>query len=101
MDEKSPDIKKILRRAAMIPDISKMLESKSPREAQLLIRSRAIARQLKLDMKMAEVEVQTDNRKATAFILPTTGLTFVNSLKYMLPNSRLKWRCGRSAPRQR
>jgi hypothetical protein len=44
-----------------------MKESKA-REAQVLIRSRAMARQLKLDLKMAEVEIQADGRKATFFI---------------------------------
>ena len=58
VDEKSPDIRKVLRRATEA-DIAKMLESKA-REAQVLIRSRAMARQLKLDLKMAEVEVQAD-----------------------------------------
>ena len=45
VDEKSPDIKKVLRRATDA-DIAKMLESKA-REAHVLIRSRAMARQLK------------------------------------------------------
>src|SRR3954469_19910168 len=53
IDEKSPDIKKILRRATEI-DLAKTKENKA-REAQVLIRSRAMARQLKLELKMAEV----------------------------------------------
>jgi len=51
IDEQSPDIKKVLRRASEM-DMSKMAENKA-REAQVLIRSRAIARQLKLELKMA------------------------------------------------
>ena len=51
IDEKSPDIKKILRRATE-SDLAKMEESKA-RETQVLIRSRAMARQLNLDLKMA------------------------------------------------
>ena len=67
IDEKSPDIKKILRRATE-SDLSKMQETKA-RESQVLIRSRAMARQLKLDLKMAEVEIQADGRKATFFYI--------------------------------
>ena len=51
VDEKSPDIKKVLRRATDT-DIAKMKETKA-REAQVLIRSRAMARQLNLELKMA------------------------------------------------
>src|SRR5438067_6346603 len=52
--EDNPDIKKILRRATD-NDINKWKETKT-REQEVLIRSRAIARQLKVDLKMAEVE---------------------------------------------
>ena len=54
IDEKSPEIKKVLRRATE-QDISKMMESKA-KEANMLIRSRAIARHLRLELKMDEVE---------------------------------------------
>src|SRR5258706_748328 len=54
--EDDPDIKKILRRPND-PDIAKWKENKS-REKEVLIRSRAMARQLKVDLKMAEVEIQ-------------------------------------------
>src|ERR1035437_1207900 len=56
--EADPELKKILRRTSDI-DINKWKESKD-RERQVLIRSRAIARQLKVDLKMAEVEIQAD-----------------------------------------
>ena len=88
IDEKSPDIKKILRRATE-SDISKMLETKS-REAQLLIRSRAIARQLKLDMKMAEVEVQADNRKATFFYIADDRVDFRELIKIYASEFKVK-----------
>ncbi|MBS1734730.1 MAG: hypothetical protein JST02_15670 [Bacteroidetes bacterium] len=88
IDEKSPDIKKILRRATEA-DISKMLETKS-REAQLLIRSRAIARQLKLDMKMAEVEVQADNRKATFFYIADDRVDFRELIKIYASEFKVK-----------
>ncbi len=88
MDEKSPDIKKVLRRANDT-DISKMLESKS-REAQVLIRSRAIARQLKLEMKMAEVEVQADGRKATFFYIADDRVDFRELIKLYAAEFKVK-----------
>ena len=60
--EDNADIKKVLRRATE-NDINKWKETKA-REKDVLIRSRAMARQLKVDLKMAEVEIQADGRKA-------------------------------------
>src|ERR1700761_919186 len=54
IDERNPDMKKVMRRASD-RDIDVMRQNKA-REREALIRSRAIARQLKLDMKMSEVE---------------------------------------------
>lgn len=88
VDEKSPDIKKVLRRASET-DIIKMLESKA-REAQVLIRSRAIARQLKLELKMAEVEVQADSRKATFFYIADDRVDFRELIKLYANEFKLK-----------
>lgn len=88
MDEKSADIKKVLRRANDT-DISKMLETKS-REAQVLIRSRAIARQLKLEMKMAEVEIQADGRKATFFYIADDRVDFRELIKLYAAEFKVK-----------
>ncbi len=88
VDEKSPDIKKVLRRATEA-DIAKMLESKA-REPQVLIRSRAMARQLKLDMKMAEVEVQADSRKATFFYIADDRVDFRELIKLYATEFKVK-----------
>lgn len=88
VDEKSPDIKKVLRRASET-DIEKMLESKA-REAQVLIRSRAIARQLKLELKMAEVEVQADSRKATFFYIADDRVDFRELIKLYANEFKVK-----------
>ncbi len=88
IDEKSPDIKKVLRRATET-DISKMLESKA-REAQVLIRSRAMARQLKLELKMAEVEVQADSRKATFFYIADDRVDFRELIKLYASEFKVK-----------
>lgn len=65
VDEFSPDLRKILRRSTE-PDLAKWLENKA-REKDALIRSRAIARQLNLQMKLGEVEIQADGKKATFY----------------------------------
>ena len=88
VDEKSPDKKKILRHATEV-DIAKMLESKA-REAQVLIRSRAMARQLKLELKMAEVEVQADSRKATFFYIADDRVDFRELIKLYAGEFKLK-----------
>jgi cell fate regulator YaaT (PSP1 superfamily) len=88
VDEKSPDIRKILRRATET-DIAKMVESKA-REAQVLIRSRAMARQLKLELKMAEVEVQADSRKATFFYIADDRVDFRELIKLYATEFKVK-----------
>ena len=88
IDEKSPDIKKILRKATE-QDIEKMLESKK-REAQMLIRSRAIARQLKLELKMAEVEIQADGKKATYFYIADDRVDFRELIKIYAGEFKVK-----------
>ena len=86
--EDSPDIKKILRRASQM-DIEKMKESKA-REKDVLIRSRAVARQLGLNMKMAEVEVQADGKKATFFYIADDRVDFRELIKVYAGEFKLK-----------
>jgi cell fate regulator YaaT (PSP1 superfamily) len=88
IDEKSPELKKILRRATE-QDIEKMIESKA-KEAQMLIRSRAIARMLKLDMKIAEVEIQADGRKATYFYIADDRVDFRELIKLYAGEFKVK-----------
>jgi cell fate regulator YaaT (PSP1 superfamily) len=88
IDEKSPDIKKILRRASET-DLAKMQETKA-REAKVLIRSRAMARQLKLELKMAEVEIQADGRKATFFYIADDRVDFRELIKLYAGEFKVK-----------
>jgi cell fate regulator YaaT (PSP1 superfamily) len=88
IDEKSPDLKKVLRRATEA-DIAKLEESKS-KEKQLLIRSRAMARQLNLDLKMAEVELQADARKATFFYIADDRVDFRELIKLYAGEFKVK-----------
>ena len=88
LDEKSADIKRILRRANDT-DIAKLKETKA-REAQVLIRSRAMARQLKLELKMAEVEIQADGRKATFFYIADDRVDFRELIKLYAAEFKVK-----------
>ncbi len=86
--EDSPDLKKILRRASQI-DIDKFRESKG-KEKDLLIRSRAIARSLGLQMKMAEVELQADGKKATFFYTADDRVDFRELIKVYNSDFKVK-----------
>lgn len=88
IDETSADIKKVLRSASET-DIAKMLETKN-KGPQILIRSRAIARQLKLELKMAEVDVQADGRKATFFYIADDRVDFRELIKLYAAEFKLK-----------
>ncbi|MDE3182765.1 MAG: hypothetical protein KGM16_05040 [Bacteroidota bacterium] len=74
IDENTADYKKILR-LATDSDIAKWKETKA-RERQVLVRSRAIARQLNVDLKMSEVEIQADARKATFYYIADERVDF-------------------------
>jgi cell fate regulator YaaT (PSP1 superfamily) len=86
--EDSADIKKILRRASEA-DLQKSKESKS-REKAVMIRSRAIAKQLNLDMKVAEVEIQADGRKATFFYIADDRVDFRELIKIYAGEFKVK-----------
>ncbi|HEX9511924.1 MAG TPA: regulatory iron-sulfur-containing complex subunit RicT [Puia sp.] len=88
IEENNPDIKKVLRRATD-KDLEIMQQNKA-REKEALVRSRAIARQLKLDMKMSEVEIQADGRKATFYYIADDRVDFRELIKLFAGEFRLK-----------
>jgi len=88
IEEKNPEIKRIMRRATD-KDLEIMQQNKA-RERDALIRSRAIARQLKLDMKMSEVEIQADGRKATFFYIADDRVDFRELIKLYAGEFRVK-----------
>src|SRR5580698_3503186 len=88
VEEKNPEIKKVMRRATD-KDLDIMQQNKS-REKEALVRSRAIARRLKLDMKMSEVEIQADGRKATFFYIADDRVDFRELIKLYAGEFRLK-----------
>jgi cell fate regulator YaaT (PSP1 superfamily) len=86
--EDDADIKKVLRRASD-RDIDTWRHTKS-REKEALIRSRAIVKQLKLDMKISEVEIQADSRKATFFYIADGRVDFRELIKIYASEFKLK-----------
>ena len=88
IDEANPEMKKVLRRASD-RDIETWRHSKS-REKEAVIRSRAIAKQLKLDMKISQVEIQADSRKATFFYIADGRVDFRELIKVYASEFKLK-----------
>jgi cell fate regulator YaaT (PSP1 superfamily) len=82
------DIKKVLRRAGDM-DVQKWKENKS-REPQALIRARAITRQLNIQMKLCEVEIQADGRKATFFYTADDRVDFRELIKIFASEFKVK-----------
>jgi cell fate regulator YaaT (PSP1 superfamily) len=86
--EDNPEMKKILRRASD-RDIDIWKQNKS-REPEAVIRSRAIAKQLKLDMKISQVEMQADGRKATFFYIADGRVDFRELIKVYASEFKVK-----------
>jgi cell fate regulator YaaT (PSP1 superfamily) len=88
LKEDNSEFKRVLR-LATDSDIIKWKETKA-REHEVLIRSRAIARQLKVDLKMAEVEIQADSRKATFFYIADDRVDFRELIKIYASEFKVK-----------
>ena len=86
--EDDPEIKKILRKASD-SDLSKMKETKA-REKDVMIRARAITKQLNLQMKIAEVELQADGRKGTFFYIADDRVDFRELIKIYAGEFKVK-----------
>src|SRR4249920_1674311 len=88
VDEFHPDMKKVLRRASD-RDLDLLKQNKA-REQEAVIRSRAISRQLKLDMKVSQVEIQADGRKATFYYIADDRVDFRELIKIFASEFRVK-----------
>ena len=86
--EDNPEMKKVLR-VAGDRDIDLLKQNKA-REPEAVIRSRAIARQLKLDMKISQVEMQADGRKATFFYIADGRVDFRELIKIYASEFKVK-----------
>jgi len=86
--EENPEMRKVLRRASD-RDLEIWKQNKA-REPQAIVRSRAIAKQLKLKMKISEVEMQADGRKATFFYIADGRVDFRELIKVYASEFKLK-----------
>jgi len=86
--EDNPEMKKVLR-TATDRDIEIWKQNKA-REPEAVIRSRAIAKQLKLDMKISQVEMQADGRKATFFYIADGRVDFRELIKVYASEFKVK-----------
>jgi len=88
VNEMAPDMKKILRRASD-RDLDSWKAQKA-REKEALIRSRAIAKQLNLNMKMSQVEFQADGKKGTFFYIADDRVDFRELIKIYAAEFKVK-----------
>jgi cell fate regulator YaaT (PSP1 superfamily) len=88
IDEFNPEMKRVLRRAGE-RDIEVWKQNKA-RERDALIRARAITKQLKLNMKLTEVEIQADGRKATFFYIADDRVDFRELIKIYASEFKVK-----------
>ncbi|MBI2272194.1 MAG: hypothetical protein HYU70_00230 [Bacteroidetes bacterium] len=88
VDEFGSEMKKILRRSSE-RDIETFHISKG-REKEILARSRAIARQLNVNMKLSEVEIQADGKKGTFFYTADDRVDFRELIKVYAGDFKVK-----------
>lgn len=86
--EENPDMKKIMR-IATERDLDQRRINKE-REPEAVIRSRAIAKQLNLNMKISQVEMQADGRKATFFYIADGRVDFRELIKVYAQEFKVK-----------
>jgi cell fate regulator YaaT (PSP1 superfamily) len=83
-----PSMKRVLRDATE-EDVESLGRQKE-RELEVMIRSRAIARTFKLEMKVAEVEIQADGKKATFFYTADQRVDFRELIKTFASEFKVK-----------
>jgi cell fate regulator YaaT (PSP1 superfamily) len=86
--ENSAEIKKILRTSTE-RDIELWQQNKA-REKEILARSRAAARSLNIDMKLSEVELQADGKKATFYYTADDRVDFRELIKIYAGEFKVK-----------
>ncbi len=81
-------LKRVLR-VASEEDLKLYQESKE-KEKEILVRSRAIAKELKVEMKIGEVELQADGKKATFFYTAEHRVDFRELIKVFASDFKTK-----------
>lgn len=88
LDEFNPEMKKVLRRPYE-KDLE-LWKHHTSRSKEAVVRSRAISRQLKLDMKISQVEFQADGRKATFYYIADDRVDFRELIKIYASEFKVK-----------
>jgi cell fate regulator YaaT (PSP1 superfamily) len=86
--KEDPQMKRVMRIAT--EDDLLVYDKQKEREQEVMVRSRAIARQLNLEMKVAEVEVQADGKKATFFYTADGRVDFRELIKVYASEFKVK-----------
>lgn len=81
-------LKRIMR-PATTEDLAVYDESKL-KEQEIMVRSRAITKELKIDMKIGEVEIQADGKKATFYYTAEQRVDFRELIKVFATDFKLK-----------
>jgi cell fate regulator YaaT (PSP1 superfamily) len=81
-------VKRVLR-SATAEDLE-LFHTQKEREKAILIRSRAIAKEFKLEMKVCEVELQADGKKATFFYTADSRVDFRELIKVYATDFKVK-----------
>ena len=83
------DVTKRVLHPATDEEIDMRIKQKE-REPEMLIRSRAIARTLNLDMKLCEVEIQADSKKGTFFYTADQRVDFRELIRVFATDFKMK-----------
>ena len=86
---REPEVSKRILHPATDEELQQSVKQKE-REAEVLIRSRAIARSMNLEMKLCEVEIQADGRKGTFFYTADQRVDFRELIRVYATDFKMK-----------
>lgn len=86
---REPEVSKRILHPATDEELQQSAMQKE-REAEVLIRSRAIARSMNLEMKLCEVEIQADGRKGTFFYTADQRVDFRELIRVYATDFKMK-----------
>jgi cell fate regulator YaaT (PSP1 superfamily) len=88
VDPNKEPLQKILRKAE--PKELEIMDSFRSKEKEAMIKARLIARNMKLDMKISEVEFQADGKKATFYFIADDRIDFRELVKKYVAEFKVK-----------
>ena len=81
-------LKRVMRTSS--PEDIELYHQNKQKEKEIMIRSRAISKELKVDMKIGEVELQADGKKATFFYTAEHRVDFRELIKVFASDFKIK-----------